>query len=258
MIEYRRKKGILGDNCLIKIHMNRNLIIWGSVGVLVVLVVVGMIVLVRQPGAADGIHLGTPAPVHADDWKEGALAYASSSRTATIIEYADFQCPACGAYHPIVKKLLADRPTTTILVYRNFPLFSIHANADIAAQSAEAAGKQNKFWEMHDMIFEHQADWEHLTNDGALEVFVGYAKTLQLDEAKFRKDAVSNEVRRLVNDDIKSAREVGVFATPTFFINGVFVKPQSYDEFIAAVDAVGAATSTAVETVATTTFTVKP
>ena len=76
-----------------------------------------------------------------------------------LVEYSDFQCPACGIYYPIVKQLAEEENERVKVVYRHFPLRSIHPNAELAAKASEAAGKQNKFWEFHDMLFERQSRW---------------------------------------------------------------------------------------------------
>ncbi len=116
------------------------------------------------------------------------------------------------------------------IVYRHFPLRQLHANTEIAALSAEAAGKQNKFWEMHDMLFENQKDWE---NDGnAQEIFISYAEKLNLNLAEFRQDMNSNELKKKIEDDYQSGVKAGINHTPTFFLNSKEIdNPRSYDEF---------------------------
>lgn len=161
-------------------------------------------------------------PVSAEDWSKGA------SSTVTLVEYSDFQCPACAAFYPIAKEVVAS--TSIRFVYRHFPLITIHKNADYAAAAAEAAGIQGKFWEMHDMLFETQNDWANSAD--ALKTFSTYAQGLGLDVKKFDADVISREVRQKVNDDYRGGSASGVRGTPTFFLNGVMIEsPRSAEEF---------------------------
>ena len=98
---------------------------------------------------------------------------ATSSAKVTLVEFGDYECPACGEYHPLVKELLTDLAGKVNFVFRNFPL-SQHANAQISAQAAEAAGLQGKFWQMHDKLYESQGDWS--TSTSAESIFIDYAK----------------------------------------------------------------------------------
>src|SRR5258708_7695839 len=139
-------------------HMGKHKdIIFG--GVVMVAIVAGMIYLISAssnigaPGAANNsIATGTATSVQSDDWAQG-----NTNAKVTVIEYADFQCPACAAYYPVVKQLTQDFGTQVKFVYRYFPLQQ-HQNGRISAHAAEAAGRQGKFWEMHDMLFLHQND----------------------------------------------------------------------------------------------------
>ena len=136
----------------------------------------------------------------------------------TIVEYGDFQCPACGAAHPTVKQVLAEYEGKVQFVFRNFPL-PMHKNAQIAAQAAEAAGEQGKFYEMHDLLYTNQGEWENSSKP--LDIYIKYAKELKLDEEKFKKAVESNKFKTKIENDVKDGYAVGVNATPTFFINGV-------------------------------------
>ena len=116
------------------------------------------------------------------------------------------------------------------IVYRHFPLRQIHKNAEMSALSAEAAGKQNKFWEMHDMIFENQKNWENDKN--AKDIFIGYAKELGLNFEQFKNDLGSKELEQKIEADYQSGVKAGVNHTPTFFLNGKEIQNfRSYDEF---------------------------
>ncbi|HCC05784.1 TPA: disulfide bond formation protein DsbA [Candidatus Nomurabacteria bacterium] len=148
----------------------------------------------------------------------------------TLVEFADFQCPACGAYEPLIRKVLADNPTTLKIVFRHFPLTQIHQNALIAAKATEAAGVQGKFWEMHDILFDKQKDWSLGLN--ARDFLVGYAKTLGLDEVKFSADLNSSTIEKKILAEYQEGAKLGVNGTPSFFINGKKIEnPQSPEAF---------------------------
>jgi len=140
-------------------------------------------------------------------------AAGADDASVTLVEYGDYECPYCGMAHPIVKKAQEDLGNQLRFVFRNFPLAEAHPHARIAAQAAEAAGAQGKFWEMHDTLFEHQ---------DALDVadITDYAKSLGLDIAKFRGDLEAAAIVKRVRDDFRSGVKSGVNGTPTFFMNG--------------------------------------
>lgn len=137
----------------------------------------------------------------------------------TIVEFADFQCPACASAHPIIARLLTDFPNDVQLIYRHFPLRSIHKNAFMAALASEAAGSQGKYWEMYDKLYETQSEWSDLGSPK--DFFVNLAKGLSLDTDKFKKSLEASEFAARVSEDEKDAISLGVNSTPTFYINGV-------------------------------------
>lgn len=139
-----------------------------------------------------------------------------ASASATIVEFGDFQCPACGQAYPIVKKFLEDKGSSVYFVNRNFPLSQVHPNAIEAARAAEAAGKQGKYWEMHDILYEKQSEWSSLTD--AREKFLEYAQGLDLNLDQFKGDR--DDAIGVINQDAKLGKDLGVQSTPTFFING--------------------------------------
>ena len=145
----------------------------------------------------------------------------------TLIEYSDFQCPACGSYFPVVERLLLENPQIRF-VYRHFPLQQ-HVNAFAASQAAEAAGKQGKFWEMHETLFTNQTAWE--TSKTAKTIFEGYASDLGLDMEEFMNDYSSEEIKDKINADLKSGLKAGINSTPTFYLNGNKIQPNGYEEF---------------------------
>lgn len=152
-----------------------------------------------------------------------------------LIEYSDLQCPACAAYYSVMNELHAAYPDTLSVVYREFPLRGVHQNADNAANAAEAAGIQGKFWDMHDQLFKNQSAWANLSDP--LETYVGYAQQIGLDVTKFRSDYASQTVKDKVNQQLQSGEAAKVNSTPTFFLQGVSVKPDaSLDAFKTLID----------------------
>lgn len=138
-----------------------------------------------------------------------------------LVEFGDFQCPACGAAYPIVKAVMEqykDNPEVSF-IFRNFPLSTIHPNAEIAAEAAEAAGEQGKYWEMFDKIYANQKDWE--TQKDALPVFKNYATEIGLsDIGKFETNIKNRIYSEIIQSDYKDGESLGVNSTPTFFLNG--------------------------------------
>lgn len=147
-----------------------------------------------------------------------------------LIEYSDLQCPACQAYHPLIEKLTAEYPEEIAVVYRHFPL-NQHKNAKPAAYAAEAAGRQDKFWEMTALIFQNQNSWAESSQ--ARDNFVSYARELDLDQEAFLQDLDSEQVKNKVENDYLSGVQTNVRATPTFFFNGnKITNPKNYEDFV--------------------------
>jgi len=151
--------------------------------------------------------------IKADDWVKG-----DPSAKVTIIEYADFECPACKIYSTdILPKLENEFPGDLREVYRHFPLPQ-HTLALEAAKAAEAAGKQGKFWEMHDLLYEKQEDW---VSGKINEKLSSYAVSIGLDKAQFEKDLNSAAVLESIKNDETEAYSLRINATPTFYVNGI-------------------------------------
>jgi protein-disulfide isomerase len=138
-----------------------------------------------------------------------------------LVEYGDYECPYCGRAFPLIKKLLKEKGDYVHFVFRNFPLQEIHPMALSAALAAEAAAIQDKFWEMHDLIFEHQRGL-------SLGTLLQYSKDLGLDEQRFGNDWQSEATLSRVEADFESGLRSGVNGTPTFFVNGS--RLNTYDE----------------------------
>ena len=165
----------------------------------------------------------TEIEVAGDEWIKG-----NPEASITLVEYSDFQCPACKNYFPLVKRLSEELPDGLRIVYRQYPLTSIHRNAMDAAKASEAAGKQGKFWEMHDLLFENQDTWA--ADSSPKDKFEGYASEIGLDIEKYKADYDSDEVKDAVNEDITTANRLGLSSTPSFTLNGRKIEnPNSYD-----------------------------
>jgi len=156
-------------------------------------------------------------PVDEDDHSQGP-----ADAPVTLVEYGDFECPHCRRAYPIVKAVQRRLGTRLRFVFRNFPLKELHLHAEHAAEAAEAAAAQGKFWVMHDRLFERQFALE---DDNLIE----YAAELGLDAARVARELAAHTYKPQVRDDFMSGVRSGVNGTPTFFINGVRYD-ESWDE----------------------------
>lgn len=148
-------------------------------------------------------------PIHERDHLRG-----SPDAPVVLVEYGDFECPYCGAAYAVLRKLEKDLADTLAVVFRQFPLVSVHSHAQLAAEASEAAGAQGKFWRMHDVLFEHQ-------DALAPAELVKYATALHLDLKRFAGDLSRHVFLAKIEDDMAGGLQSGVKGTPTFFINGV-------------------------------------
>ena len=167
-------------------------------------------------------------PVGDRDHSEG-----SADAPIVLVEYGDYQCPYCGAAYPIVKRLQKDLGRELRFVFRNFPITNAHPQAAWAAETAEAAAAQGKFWEMHDYLYENQG---HLGDDA---YFARYEGKLKLDVARIDRELAEHAHARRVEEDFMSGVRSGVNGTPTFFVNGV--RYDGYPDFAPMVAALRAA-----------------
>lgn len=150
-----------------------------------------------------------------------------SDAKVVVAEFGDYQCPACAKYHPIIKNdILPSYNGKIKFVFLNFPL-PIHKNAQAAAQAAEAAAMQGKFWQMHDILYERQADWENQGNPNSK--FEGYAKEIGLDLDKYKQDFASQKVVDIINNQAALGDAFNVPGTPSFFVNGKAVDSSKGD-----------------------------
>jgi protein-disulfide isomerase len=158
----------------------------------------------------------------------------TADAAVTLVEYGDYECPYCGAAYPIIKEVQSRMGARLRFVFRNFPITTSHPHAEQAAEAAEAAASQGRFWEMHDLLYENQ---RHL---GELDLS-GYAEQLGLDVESFGNQLAEHVHAARVHEDFMSGVRSGVNGTPTFFVNGVRFDGNwtEVDAFVAALESAG-------------------
>ena len=166
----------------------------------------------------------------------GNYVSASESAGITLVEFGDYQCPACGIYNPLVKQVLTEFAGKIAFASKNFPLAQ-HKNAPISSFSAEAAGFQGKFWQMHDKLYENQNSWS--ASSDAKTIFIGYATDLGLNVDQFKLDIDSQKVKDIVASDYADGNTIGINSTPTFYLNGVKMdNPANIEDFRKTIESV--------------------
>jgi len=154
-------------------------------------------------------------PVNATDHVLGP-----ATAKVTIVEYGDFECPSCGQAYPAVKMLLKRFGDRVRFVFRQFPLVEVHPHAELAAEAAEAAGAQHKFWPVHDLLFEHQ---QHLKANSLRQ----YALQAELDLDRYDYEMKEHLYLQRVHEHIDGGAKSGVRSTPGFFVNGALEEVSS-------------------------------
>lgn len=195
---------------------NRFLVVLG----VVILSLGGLFILTSSKSSAPSTGGGGSVSSH---------SVGGNAKNVEVIEYADFQCPACSLFHPVTKQLQEKYKNDIKWTFRHFPLEQLHQNARAAHRAAEAAGLQGKFFEMHDQLFSQQSAWESIPDPRG--VFKNYAEQLGLDVAKYDADYASEAVNSTINADKNEGTQKGVEGTPTFFINGKKMNNQDIDSF---------------------------
>lgn len=209
----------------------------------VLAIVAAVFLLNRAPNQAAGSQFATsPSPSkNTNSSSSGASPYAplgvtepgadpphvrgGAKATVALEEFGDYQCPPCGALFRELKKIESEYGDKINLTFRHYPITDRHKNAMTAARAAEGAGFQNKFWEMHDKLYETQADWAE--QEDAHTIFINYARDLKLDVDRFTRDMDGNQADARIIADRKRATVMGVQGTPTLFMNGRQLKPEA-------------------------------
>ncbi len=186
-----------------------------------IMIGIGIVSLVLLGGAVF-LMGGNAAPNQVQKIDPKLLVRKSSHTTkgsskVIIVEFGDYQCPACGVAEPVVEQIESTYGKKITFVFRNFPL-TMHKNSHSAAEAAEAAGNQGKFWEMHDVLYKNQSEWSD--SPQPLDLYIKYAQKLGLDIEKFKTEVQNNASAKRIEQDIQDGDALGVNATPTFFVNG--------------------------------------
>ncbi len=199
-------------------------------------VIVGLIAVVLIGGA---MWYGSVAGAKYDEGvTEKSHIKGNPDAAVKLVEYSDFQCPACAQFQPVIAEIVAEYGDRLSFEYRHFPLSQIHRLAEPAARAAEAAGQQGKIFEFHDLLFTNQTTWANSTNPA--QFFVQYATELDLDIDQFMRQQRSTILRDRVRSQFNEARGLGFTGTPSFVLNGKVMQFNSFDEFkaqiVAAID----------------------
>lgn len=188
---------------------------WAILGV-IVLIFVGIIwANGKKAGAPDGSSNSNAQPSN--------HVMGQNSKHVTLVEYGDFECPVCYSYYPTVKQVVDQYKSDIAFQFRNFPLTQVHKNAFAGARAAEAAGMQNRYWEMHDLLYQNQdpngaSGW--VASSTPQDFFNGFAQQIGLNVDQFKKDYASSKVNDTINADLNEGKKLSVQGTPSFFLNG--------------------------------------
>lgn len=191
---------------------------WGILGGLVIIAIV--LAIIFSGGG------GNTTNAQPTNHVEGSAKYGIK-----LVEYGDYECPYCAEFYPITNQIASIYANYIQYQFRNFPLTSIHQNALAGARAAEAAALQGKFWQMHDLLYQNnhydqQTGWV-VSGDPLDDYFVGYAKQIGLNIAKFKTDYASDKVNNVIQADMNAGNNLGIDATPTFYLNGQKLNPTS-------------------------------
>jgi len=206
-----------------------------GIGIVTLLIVVGAAFLFGGKPTPN-----TPVKITEDQSKilirENSHIHGPKDAKVTIVEFGDFQCPACGVSYPIVEQILKTFDGKIKFVFREYPLPG-HANGRISAYAAEASGEQGKFFEMYNQLYDNQKEWGEDKNP--MQFFEKYAKNIGLDVDKFKKDIEEKKYDARIQKDINDGQTLGVTATPTFFINGEKITGgMSFEDFKAKIESI--------------------
>ena len=194
------------------------------IAIVLVAVVVGAALLFRSGQNSDSF-IAAPTPQATGQKSAEQQRTPPASAGVTLEEFGDYQCPPCGELHPTLKKLKQEFGPNLNFVFRNLPLTSIHKNALAAAQAAEAARVQNRFWEMHDLLYENQDLWKDDIDPHP--TFWKFASDLGLDTARFGRDLGDKQLKLRIEADEAAAAELGIIGTPTVLIDGRQLRPEA-------------------------------
>ena len=196
----------------------RRFLPFALIAVVLIAALAGGFILLRSSQRSSNQARPTPDPALEVDGANPPHIRGNPNAPVTIEEFGDFQCPSCGLYHPEMKKIEAEYGDRLRVIFRQLPLLPMHEHAQLAAQAAEAAGIQGKFWEMHDKLYDNQKGWTEAKD--LVPIFVDYAKQIGLDTDRFMKDLNGETVAQRIFQDGKRAHALNIQSTPSFFVNG--------------------------------------
>jgi NhaA family Na+:H+ antiporter len=175
------------------------------------------------------------APLNVDVKMSGGHFRGPENAQVTLVEFGDYQCPSCAAYHPFVKEILNRYPKQVRLEFHHFPLISIHPNSIAAAKAVEAAGEQGHYWEMHDAIFEYQPTWS--TQPDPKPAFAAIANRIGINGTILVQSMENPRLQERILKDVELGDKAKIQAVPTFFIDGkqVSIKP-SVEDFVQVIE----------------------
>lgn len=202
---------------------HRSILLWSSTILGIIALLWGLSHISTSPNHAETPVADLSQAAEAHDHKKGP-----DTADYVIIEYSDFQCPACAVQAPALDRLQNQFPDAVQIVYRHYPLTAIHKHAMLAAQATEAAAFQGKFWDMHDVLFNTQKQWSNI--DDPVDYFTKLAKSIGLDTEKFSQDITSSVAKDRVKKHIKEAENMKLRGTPSFFLNGKEIRFNTYEE----------------------------
>ena len=205
---------------------HKSILIWSCIIGGIILLLWFLASVDKKPQQTEISTISLSQPATAQDHSKGA-----EDAAFTLVEYSDFECPACATRAPILEQLLHEFPNDVRVIYRHFPLTSIHDNAMLAAQATEAAAIQGKFWDMHDVLFNTQQQWS--IEENPQEYFTKLANSIGLNTEQFTTDITSQVVENAVKEDTKEAEKMKLPGTPSFFLNGQKISFNSYEELAA-------------------------
>ncbi len=203
--------------------------------VVVVLVAVGFIVrALLSPDSQTADNTNQPiTPAETAALKQGGTVGNPNSKVV-LTEFGDYQCPACGVWHPYIRDtIIPQYQDRVLIVFKNFPL-EMHKNAQAAAQAVEGAALQGKFWEMHNIVYDNQKNWENESNPN--QKFEDYARQIGLNVDQWKKDRDSAKVKDLIKADVELGTKLNLPGTPAFLINGVIQQPKAFEDLKNALD----------------------
>ncbi len=190
------------------------------IGVVLAILVVGATLMFRSSDNTGDVSATKPLTTAPNPGLPGAQPMhvkGEASAALTIEEFGDYQCPPCGNLHPVLQKIEDDYGSRVRVIFRNFPL-TMHRNAFTAARAAEAAMAQDKYWPMHDIIYENQKEWSESPEPHP--IFQDYARRLDLDVERFKTDMEKSETAARIVADQRRGISLGVQGTPTLLLNG--------------------------------------